>query len=635
MKNKIFMLYILTVLAVFISVLAWEFWLEPFLGPIVHSDFLTETASEQWEFIKTVLVFCAFALIIPALLTLKIEKKRQEAFDSLDKLQQKTESLLKERTVELATVRNKLKDDPVPQKKSDKITDTTQISLQTLIDSITDTILVIDTGYHVRMLNKAARDLYFSDSQSLENLLCHQLSHNEENPCEGPEHECPFKIVMESGRSCTVIHQHFNKEGEKVPFEIQASPIFDDNGEIIGIVELARNVTKRLAEEQKQKEADARLLDLQRQQSIATLAGGLSHEFNNILTSILGNAELLNVRLPDRDINKKQAEAIIDGSEQLANLTKQLLAYAKGGKYLNQSISINELISNSLHLINTEAFSVKDADLDLADNLWPIQGDPAQVSQLIMNIIINGFEALEGTDGKLTIHTVNITKTEKWRCKLKNIHPPGDYVLFRVTNTGSTISEELMGKIFDPFFSTKFTGRGMGLAAAKGIVENHEGCISVESFSNETSFQVLLPREIPDAEFIDSGRKSSDGLLNLKVLVVDDEPQVLSIIKSLLDHQGCKVLSADKGVEALEVLERHKSDLDLVILDIQMPDMTGDKVYRKLKKIKPDLKVLISSGYEEYTALKNILLDPKDRFIKKPFRMADLILKIKEVMVQD
>jgi two-component system cell cycle sensor histidine kinase/response regulator CckA len=175
----------------------------------------------------------------------------------------------------------------------------------------------------------------------------------------------------------------------------------------------------------------------------------------------------------------------------------------------------------------------------------------------------------------------------------------------------------------------------MGLAAAKGIVQNHNGCISVVSEADETTFQVFLPREVSDAEIVLGDRKSSSDIFGLKVLVVDDEPQVLSIIKSLLDHHGCNVLSADKGQEALDVIERHKADLDLVILDIQMPDMTGDKVYTRLKEIKPDLKVLISSGHEEFTALKNIMLDPRDKFLKKPFRMTDLMLKIKELTVSE
>jgi len=635
MKKNLIQLYLLPLLLVFVSILSWEFWLEPLLSPIVSPDFQPGTNKENWEYTKTVFAFCAIALLLSVFLTLINKKKHQNPLDSLKKLQIKTASLLENGTVKLAKPRQSPEDETVPREKSDESTDTTLISLQTLIDSIGDTVLVIDTSYHVRMLNKAARDLYFSDSSPAENPLCHKLSHDEDSPCEEPEHECPFNKVLESGKSCTVIHHHINKKGEAVPFEILASPIHDDNGNIIGIIELARDISNRLAQENRQKKADTRLLHLQKQQSIATLAGGLAHEFNNTLTSILGNAELLNVRLGANDINRNQAEAIINGSEQLADLTKQLLAFAKGGKYQNLLISINESIKNSLLLIKIEKFADTEVDLDLADDLWPVLGDSAQISQLIMNIIINGFEALEKIDGKLIILTNNLTKTEKWQCSEKNIHPPGDYVLFRVTNTGSSISDELLDKIFDPFFSTKFTGRGMGLAAAFGIVQNHDGCISVESHSDQTTFQVLLPRAIPDAEIVKSDKKSSDAALNLKVLVVDDEPQVLSIVKSLLDHQGCKVLSADKGMEALEIIERHKDNLDLVILDIQMPDMTGDKVYSRLKKIKPTLKVLFSSGYEEYIALKNMLLDPRDRFIKKPFRLSDLILKIKEVMAQD
>lgn len=631
MKKKIVLLYFLTLFLVFVFIHAWEFWFESMIQPLLTPDYFPESVEQRWEYVKTVVILCAIALILPAILSLKIEERRQAALDALDVLHKKTKQLLEERTVELTTAKEKLKNQP--NRSDSENNNSSQITLQKLMDSISDTILVIDMDYQVRMLNQAARDMHFKGLQPSSSLTCHKLSHGEDKPCSGPEHECPFKKVMESGKSTTVFHYHVNNRGDKIPCEILASPIRDDHGNIVGIIELARDVSSRLVREQKQRDADARLLDLQRQQSITTLAGGLAHEFNNILTSILGNAELLSVRLDEHDINKKQAEAIIAGSEQLADLTKQILAYAKGGKYLNQSISVNTQINDSLHLIRAEKFGEAEVELDLGGDLWPVQGDPAQINQLIMNIIINGLEALEKTRGKLIIRTANETKKEKWKCSANNIHPPGDYVLFSVTNTG-TISEELMTKIFDPFFSTKFTGRGMGLAAAKGIVHNHDGCISVECHSEQTTFLVLLPRAISDAEINKNDKKSSKDLLNLKVLVVDDEPQVLSIIKSLLDHHGCDVLCANKGKEALEIVERHKADLDLVILDIQMPDMTGDKVYSRLKKIKPDLKVLISSGYEQYTALKNIMLDPMDKFMKKPFRMSDLMLKIKEVMVQ-
>jgi len=508
------------------------------------------------------------------------------------------------------------------------------ITLQTLLDSISDSIIVIDRNYQVRMMNKAAMDIHLQDSRFSALISCHKLTHDRDTPCSEPEHECPFHEVMETGKSCTVLHYHRNNHGSTIPFEILASPIHDNNGEIIGIVELARDVSERLAKEKKQREADARLLNLQREQSIATLAGGLSHEFNNILTSILGNTELLSIRMEPSDKNRELTQSIITGSEHLADLTRQLLAYAKGGRYHSQSILVNAQINDSLRLIRTNKFPDIKVKLDLSEDLWPVLGDPSQLSQLIMNVIMNGFEALDNKKGKLTIRTTNLVKADQWECRAKHIHPPGYYVLISVANTGSTIPEELKDKIFEPFFSTKFTGRGMGLAAAKGIVQNHNGCISFfSSRDDETTFDILLPREIPDKDYMKGNEKLPTDVLDLNVLVIDDDPHVLPIIRSLLVHHGCTVLSIDSGIEAIKIIDQHQDKLDLVILDIQMPDMSGDKVYKMLKEIKPDLKVLISSGHDEYTALKNITLNPKDRFIKKPFRMSDLMLKVKELSV--
>ena len=281
------------------------------------------------------------------------------------------------------------------------------------------------------------------------------------------------------------------------------------------------------------------------------MAGGLSHEFNNTLTSILGNAELLSARLAPNDNNVELTESIITGSEHLADLTRQLLAYAKGGKYHSKSILVNAQINDSLRLIHTNKFPDTKVELDLTEDLWPVLGDPSQLSQLIMNVIINGFEAMENKKGKLTIRTANVIKTDEWECRANHIHPPGYYVLIRVTNTGSMISEELKDKIFEPFFSTKFTGRGMGLAAAKGIVQNHNGCISFFSRDDETTFEILLPREIPDKEFMKDIEKSPADVLDLNVLVIDEDPHVLSIIRSLLAYYGCTVLSVDSGIAPL------------------------------------------------------------------------------------
>ncbi len=635
MKRNIFSLYILTLLLVLLSLMVWEFWLESMIQPGMVNGFVPESVAEKWEYIKTVFIFCAIAFLFPAALALRIEKKRRATHKSLEELHRTTKDPFNEKIVEFTSIRTGLHGKDMEHALSGSTDHTIKISLQTLIDSIQDSIMIIDNNYRVRMLNRTARDNYFNGSEPSGPFLCHRLNSREDMPCSGTEQECPFVSVRESGKAHTVLHYHLDKHGHKILFEIQASPILSDDGDVIGIVELGRNVSSRIAREKKQREIEINLLNIQREQSIANLAGGLAHEFNNILTSILGNAELLSVRLDETNENIKQTEAIIAGSEYLGHLTKQLLAFAKEGKELNRTIDINEQIRDTLRLVYTDEFILNEVEMDLTSEVRPILGDPAQISQLIMNLVVNGFEALQTTEGKLIIRTANLTIDEKWECKLENFHPPGDYVLFSVTNTGSTISEEIIDKIFEPFFSTKLDNRGLGLAAAKGIVQNHNGCISVECESNQTTFQVLLPKEISDNELVDVVKSDPDGFAGLKVLVIDDEPQVLSIITSLLDHHDCNVLTSDNGKEALDIIERHHNDLDLVILDVQMPDMTGDKVYSQLKEIKPGLKVLITSGHAEYIALKNIILAPTDKFIKKPFRMSELILSIKSILVRD
>ena len=633
MKRNQFYQYFLLPGRILLVLKVWELWPLDFIQPLYGAESEGAISDQSWLYILSVSIFCAVFFCIAFIQSRKAGEKNATEQDSSDEDQKNSPAFLQENTVKMAAITQTPDDKKNIQVNSGERNKLINISLQNLIDSISDSIMVIDRNYQVRMLNKTARDIHFNGSHPSENLLCHKLSHDKNEPCSGPEHKCPFTEVMNTGKSYTVIHQHLDSQGNTTPFEILASPIYNETGDIIGIVELARDISDRVAKEKKQRETDARLLTLQREQSIATSAGGLAHEFNNILTSILGNAELLKIRLDGCDPNKELAESIITGSEHLADLTRQLLAYAKGGKYLNQSILVNAQINDSLRLIRTDKYPDIEVTLDLTEDLWPVLGDPAQLSQLIMNIIINAFEAMESQKGKLTVRTTNLVMNEPWECKGNDIHPPGYYVLISVTNTGSTISKELKEKIFEPFFSTKFTGRGMGLAAARGIVENHNGCISVHSHEGQTTFDIVLPREIPDREFMEDSKTNAVDVLDLSVLVIDDDPHVLSIIRSLLAHHGCKVISTDKGFEAIDIIEENRDKLDLVILDIQMPGMSGDKVYKRLKNITPGLKVLISSGHDEYTALKNVELDPRDRFIKKPFRMSDLMLKVKELMV--
>lgn len=589
----------------------WEFLLEPYLHPSLSTQNITGLADNSWEFIKTVMAFCSLALLVPTFITFLLDKKRNEI----------TASFIKKK----ATAK--------PHEKPNKLKDL-NVTLQTIIDSLSDSIMVFDVDYNLLMVNKSARENFLDDVQDLTSLKCYNVNHNRDEPCVGPDHRCPIDEIVQTRKQCSIVHNHIKNDGSVMPVEIIASPILSESGDIAAVIESKRDISLRLAEDEARKKNDLRIKRQQRDQSIATLAGGIAHEFNNTLTSILGNAELLKVRLDDKDPNRKQTDAIIKGSNKLADLTSQLLAYAKSGRYQSKKILINKTVKDSLAFVQTGKFSSIGVHLSLAEDIWPVLGDPVQINQLVTNILINGFESLETVDGVLEIHTVNLQKTENWPCKHYKMMPLGDYVQLTVTNTGTEIPAEHIDKIFDPFFSTKFTGRGLGLAAAKGIVQNHNGCIYVDSSPTGTTFNILLPKALVDQEVVSRVTDPDINFKGLKVLAVDDDPQVLAVIENLLTHHGCHVLTADKGIEALELIDRHKDDLDLVVLDIQMPGVSGAEVYRKLKVLNPGIRVLISSGHEEYTALQNIELDARvDRYIKKPFSMVELLQKIKEIVL--
>jgi PAS domain S-box-containing protein len=582
------------------------------------------------------MVVCGLAFLVPTVIAVLFDQKRSTDAAPHDNRRERTSQYLKTQTIEFESVLQQSQNPASSHNETSKELKRINITLQTLIDSLSESIMVFDLNYNLKMINKTARENFLIDQHDLTSLKCYNVNHNRNEPCTGPDHQCPVDEVIQTRKQCSVVHNHIRKDGSEMPVEVLASPVLSETGEVVGVIESARDISFRLADEKKRKESDQWLSKKQMDQSIATLAGGVAHKFNNTLTSILGNAELLNIRLDAKDPSRKQTDAIIQGSHKLANLTSQLLAYAKSGKYQNTKISINQTVKDSLAHVQTGKFYRIGVHLDLAEDIWPVLGDPIQINQLVMNILINGFEELEMTEGFLEINTANLVKSEKWRCKHKEIMPPGDYVHLTVTNTGSEIPAENLDKIFEPFFSTKFTGRGLGMAAAKGIVQNHNGCIYVDSSLSGTSFNVFLPRAVFDQEVISTVHDPGIKIKGLRLLAVDDDPQVLSIIENLLTHHGCHVLTADKGSEALELINRHKDDLDLVVLDIQMPGMSGDEVYRNLKVLNPSIRVLISSGDEEFTALQNIEIDPRlDRYIKKPFSMVELLQKVKEILLQE
>ncbi len=383
------------------------------------------------------------------------------------------------------------------------------------------------------------------------------------------------------------------------------------------------------------KRLEQRLRESQKLESIGLLAGGVAHDFNNLLTGILGNASLALDELSPVHPVRPIIENVILASERAAHLTRQLLAYSGKGRFIIQPINLSELVREIASLLRLTIPKKVYLRLNLADNLPPVEADSSQVQQLVMNLVLNGAEAIGDGIGTVLVTTGirEIDETYSRSALIGDELAPGKYVYLEVHDTGCGMDEQTKARIFDPFFTTKFTGRGLGLAAALGIVRGHKGDIKVYSTAGRGStFKVLLPagavayRE-PEREI---SRQDLHGQGTL--LIVDDEDIVLRTGKLALERYGYKVLLAANGLEALELFREVSGEVALVLLDMTMPVMSGEETLAELRRIRPDVRVVVCSGYNELEAVRRFSGAGVEAFIQKPYTSAQLAEKVKAAL---
>ncbi|HEY9160705.1 MAG TPA: GAF domain-containing protein [Desulfomonilia bacterium] len=392
------------------------------------------------------------------------------------------------------------------------------------------------------------------------------------------------------------------------------------------------------------KEAEAQRLDLQKQlfkaqklESIGILAGGVAHDFNNMLLVIMGSLELTMLGLPQDSKLVSNIKRAIETCTRAADLTRQLLAYSGQGKYVVEKISLSSVVKDNISLFESSIPRNIRMISKLDKNLPYIEADRSQVQQVIMNLILNAAEAIGDNNGTVTLVSGAMRYDEKM---LKNSvfdekPKPGVYVFFEVTDTGCGMDEKTKEKMFEPFFSTKFTGRGLGLAAIHGILRNHGGNIFVQSSPGVGStIRVLFPaaHQVKEETAEMPGVSSDKSVVSGTVLLVDDEENVRYITSEFLDQLGFGVLVAKGGEEALHIYQQHKDIIDIVLLDYLMPDLDGVATFEALRKMKPDCKVVLSSGYSEEEATRRFEGKGLSGFIQKPYKIDKLRVIIENAM---
>jgi two-component system CheB/CheR fusion protein len=383
-----------------------------------------------------------------------------------------------------------------------------------------------------------------------------------------------------------------------------------------------------------QRKTEAALLQAQKLESLGVLAGGIAHDFNNLLTGILGNASLVLDNVSPRDPDRPMLEDIVASSKRAAALTNQLLAYAGKGQFVITRFDLFELILEMLHLIEASIPKTVRLQFEPEPDLPLIEADASQIQQIVMNLVINAAEAIGAEGGTIRVST-GVADTAA-----ADSRKPGRSVSMEVRDSGSGMDEVTRAKIFDPFFTTKFTGRGLGLAAVSGIIRGHKGRIEVESVPGEgTTFRVFLPALAADSVKTEKVPSSPDlqstGAGRGAILVADDEGIIRRLTKAALEHRGYAVLLAENGIEAVTIFQQRAAEITGVLLDMTMPIMGGEEALRRIREIRPDVPVLVASGYSEIFTRERLGDTVNVSFIQKPYTVMQLAGKIKALFASN
>ncbi len=486
---------------------------------------------------------------------------------------------------------------------------------RSIFDHATDGIIVLDRNGVIVNANQKACELHGFEKDTLIGVNIGLLEVKGEKE---KLNERLTKIL--DGASLVYETEHFRKDGEKVLLEISSNRI-----EIEGqtyIQSFYRDITEK-------KKMQEQLMHSQKMESVGVLAGGIAHNFNNILTAILGYSELL-LEYSDLDETSKQRVRNIESSARKAGImVSKLLSFARRESHEILPLNLNDVVNDSVKLFEGVLNKRIGLKINLCNNNPVIEGDPNQLEQVIMNLMVNSKDAMPD-GGLISIKTSVLEINKSDRQNIPAYVESGKYAVLTIADTGCGIPKDIINKIFDPFFTTKEKGRGtgLGLASVYGIVKDHKGYITVQSELNKgTTFDIYFPISEKFIYRLEKPKPSS-VIGDENILVVDDDKDVLNYIKDILETHGYSVMAASNSLIAIDIFQNFSSKIPLVITDVIMPLMEGNDLIKHLRKIKPEIKIIVVSGYSD----ENIKDAKIDKFLKKPFESIELLTSIRQLL---
>lgn len=491
---------------------------------------------------------------------------------------------------------------------------------QTTFDAITDMVVVLSPDHAITEINRSGCLALGRERDEIIGGKCHELVHGSG----GPPMACPCtKALLDREPSST----EYEQEGRH--YQLSAWPVVDGSGNVVSLVHIVRDVTEAKQAEEERASLEEQFRQAQKMEAIGKLAGGVAHDFNNLLGGIMGNADLLKLKLGDNPDLVPYTEKILKSATSAGGLTRQLLSFARRGSVQLQPVSIHEIVEGVVDILRQTIDRRIKIVCDLTADETVVRGDTNQLTNALLNMGINARDAMpEG--GTLTYATTAGRAGPEVASELDE----GQYIVVKVTDTGTGMDAETLKRVFEPFYTTKGVGKGtgLGLSSAYGTVKQHGGHMTVVSKVGEgTAFTLYLPldaeEEAPEHDRENTGVVSGTG----RVMVVDDEQYVREYVVDALQGMGYRTVCFRDGVEAVEYFLAHHATISAVVLDLVMPRMNGLDCFRKLKQIDPDVRVIVSSGYSEETNRTAVMSEGALSFVSKPYKIGELSQAVAKV----
>jgi two-component system cell cycle sensor histidine kinase/response regulator CckA len=500
--------------------------------------------------------------------------------------------------------------------------------LESVFNAIQNGVIVLDQDFTIVRTNRWMEKKYASQMPLIDKK-CYDLFRNGKGACS----KCPYTVTLDTGKPHIEVVPYPSEQNPTEWFEVSMFRLEDDNGKVMGAVGHVQDITEHKNEEKQKEILETHLRKAQRMEALGTLAGGIAHDFNNILSAIYGYSELAQLRCPENSKLRHYIDQISMASNRAKHLVQQILAFSRQGKSEKRMVDISDVIGETVKLIEATFPATIDIKHHIAPHAGNLFADETQIHQVLMNLCTNAYHSMQKEGGLLEVELAPAT-IGTFDSSSYPILNPGKYLKLVVADTGHGMDQDLLDQIFDPYFTTKKSGvgTGMGLSTAHGIVKDHGGSIKVSSRPGiGTTFQVFFPiaeaaSQRPAAE---SGRFSSG---KGSILLVDDETPILDSGKAFLEDLGYEVDVSTCPVDALELVQTNPDKYHLVITDMIMPKMSGENLAKAIKKDRPDIPILLWTGYSENINADTIAEAGVSEVLLKPITLSHLANTIQKVL---